>query len=161
MIVKWPGVVKPQSTCATPVMSTDFYPTILEMAGFPSRPQQHVDGVSIIPLLRQTASLPQRALYWHYPHYGNQGGSPSSAMRVGDSKLIEFFEDHRLELYNLKADIGEKHNLAADQPQKAADLHQRLQAWRSAVGARMPTRNPNRSANIQERESALACLADD
>ena len=82
-------------------------------------------------------------------------------MRVGDSKLIEFFEDHRLELYNLKADIGEKHNLAADQPQKAADLHQRLQAWRSAVGARMPTRNPNRSANIQERESALACLADD
>ena len=78
MIVKWPGVVKPGSTCATPVISTDFYPTILEMAGLPARPRQHVDGVSIVPLLRQTASLPQRALYWHYPHYGNQGGSPAA-----------------------------------------------------------------------------------
>ncbi len=161
MIVKWPGVVKPDSTCATPVISTDFYPTILEMAGLPARPRQHSDGVSIVHLLRQTASLPPRALYWHYPHYGNQGGSPGSAVRAGDWKLIEFFEDHRVELYNLKDDIGEKHDLAAQLPRMAADLHGQLQAWRSAVGARLPTPNPNRQAGIQERQSPLAYVADD
>ncbi len=161
MIVKWPRVVKPGSACATPVISTDFYPTILDVAGFPARPQQHVDGVSFVPLLRQSASLPPRALYWHYPHYGNQGGSPSSAVRIGDWKLIEFFENHRLELYNLKEDLGEKHNVAAEQPQRTADLHQQLRAWRSAVGARMPMPNPNYKADSQERENSLAYLADD
>ena len=76
-------------------------------------------------------------------------------------KLIEFFEDHRLELYNLQEDLGEKHNMAAEQPEKAAELHQRLQTWRSAVGARMPTANPNHKANVQERENVLWSIADD
>ena len=134
---------------------------MLEMAGLPARPEQHVDGVSIVPLLRQTGSRPQRAMYWHYPHYGNQGGSPASAVRVGDWKLIEFFEDRRLELYDLQNDLGEQHNLAAEQPEKAADLHQRLQAWRAAVGARLPAPNPNHKANAQERENALSSVADD
>lgn len=84
-----------------------------------------------------------------------------AARCAGDWKLIEFFEDRRLELYNLQEDIGEKHNLAADQPQKAAEMHRRLQAWRSAVGARMPTPNPNHKAIIQERENSLAYLEDD
>ena len=134
MIVKWPGVTKPGSTSTTPVISTDFYPTILEMAGLPARPEQHVDGVSMVPLLRQTGSTAPRAIYWHYPHYGNQGGSPGSAVRLGDWKLIEFFEDHRLELYNLKNDLGSGTTWPLEQPGKAAELHQRLKAWRAAVG---------------------------
>jgi arylsulfatase A-like enzyme len=160
MIVKWPGVTRPESTSSVPVISTDFYPTMLEMAGLPAKPEQHVDGVSIVPLLSQTGSPVERAIYWHYPHYGNQGGSPGSAIRVGDWKLIEFFEDHRLELYNLKDDLSEQHNLAAVQPEKAAELHERLKTWRAAVGARMPTPNPNRKAGDREGD-IFSVVADD
>ena len=145
MIVKWPGVARPGSVCSVPVISTDFYPTILDMAGLPLRPTQHVDGVSLVPLLRQTGGISREALFWHYPHYGNQGGSPGSAVRAGDWKLIEFFEDGRLELYNLKDDLGEQHNLAAEQPGKTAELHRMLTDWRQAVGARLPKPNPNRN----------------
>ncbi len=80
----------------------------------------------------------------HYPHYGNQGGSPGGAVRVGDYKLIEFYEDNRVELYNLRDDLGEQNDLAARMPDKAAELRQMLHQWRSEVGARMPTPNPNR-----------------
>jgi arylsulfatase A-like enzyme len=161
MIVKWPGVTRPGSTSRTPVISTDFYPTMLEMAGLPAKPEQHLDGVSMVPLLRQTGSAAERAIYWHYPHYGNQGGSPGSAIRVGDWKLIEFFEDHRLELYNLKNDLGEQHDLAAQQGKKAAELHEKLKAWRVAVGARMPSPNPNRQAGGGEGEGIFSFVADD
>jgi arylsulfatase A-like enzyme len=145
MIVKWPGVARPGSTSSVPVISTDFYPTILEMAGLPPRPEQHVDGLSMVPLLRQIGLPAERALYWHYPHYGNQGGSPGSAVRSGDWKLIEFLEDRRLELYNLKDDLGEQRNLAARLPARSAELYKQLKSWRAAVGARMPSPNPNRS----------------
>jgi arylsulfatase A-like enzyme len=161
MIVKWPGVTRAGSTSNTPVISTDFYPTMLEMAGLPAKPEQHVDGVSLVPLLRQTGSTVARAIYWHYPHYGNQGGSPGSAVRIGDWKLIEFFEDHRLELYNLKNDLGEQHNLAVEQGKRAAGLHEKLKAWRAAVGARMPSPNPNRQVGGRESESILSFVADD
>jgi len=144
MIIKWPGVTRPGSVCHEPVISTDFYPTMLEMAGLPPRPEQHLDGVSMVPMLKESRRAVTRdAIYWHYPHYGNQGGSPGSAIRAGDWKLIEFFEDGRLELYNLKEDIGEKNNLAASMPEKAAQLHNMLKAWRDEVGARYPQRNPN------------------
>ena len=83
MIVKWPGVTRPGSTSSTPVISTDFYPTMLEMAGLPAKPEQHVDGVSMVSLLRQTGLAAERAIYWHYPHYGNQGGSPGSRRSRG------------------------------------------------------------------------------
>jgi arylsulfatase A-like enzyme len=161
MIVKWPGVTRPGSTSSTPVISTDFYPTMLEMAGLPAKPEQHVDGVSMVALLRQTGSTVQRAIYWHYPHYGNQGGSPGSAVRVGDWKLIEFFENHRLELYNLKSDLGEQHNLAAQQGKKAAELHEKLKSWRAAVGARMPSLNPNRKVGGGEGDGVFSFVADD
>ncbi|HID21752.1 MAG TPA: sulfatase, partial [Planctomycetaceae bacterium] len=105
-LIKWPGVTKPGSTCDVPVMSTDFYPTILEMAGLPLRPQQHQDGLSLVPLLKQTGTLRREALYWHYPHYGNQGGFPGGAVRIGDWKLIERYEDGRVHLFHLKDDIG-------------------------------------------------------
>ena len=161
MIVKWPGVTKPGSTSSTPVVSTDFYPTILEMAGLPAIPWQHVDGLSLLPVLKQTGSTAFRALYWHYPHYGNQGGSPSGAIRLGDWKLIEFFEDGRRELYDLKDDLGEQHNLAAAQPEKAAALYEKLKAWRLAVAARMPSPNPNGKIGDRRTAGILALTADD
>ena len=138
MMITWPGVVTPGTVCDVPVISTDFYPTILEMAGLPWREAQHVDGVSLVPLLMGRGRLPDRSLYWHYPHYGNQGGSPSAAIRDGDWKLIEFFEDGRVELYDLRADVGETRNLAASLPEKAQTLADKLHAWQRDVGARFP-----------------------
>jgi arylsulfatase A-like enzyme len=142
MIIRAPGITKPGSICAEPVISTDFYPTILELGALPSKPDQHVDGVSLVPLLEKR-SLAQRPLFWHYPHYGNQGGSPGGAVRLGDYKLIEFYEDNRVELYNLKDDISEKNDLSAKLPQKTEKLHQMLQTWRQQVKARMPKPRPD------------------
>jgi arylsulfatase A-like enzyme len=141
MIVKWPGVTEGGSTCAEPVTSTDFYPTMLEMARLGSKPEQHVDGMSMVALLKGR-QMDRGAIYWHYPHYGNQGGAPGSAIREGDWKLIEWFEDGRLELYNLKRDIGEKNNLADKDPKIARRLHNKLIAWRKEVDAKYPSANP-------------------
>jgi arylsulfatase A len=145
LIVRWPGVVRPRSVCGIPVCSIDFFPTMLEMAGGPAD-STSVDGVSLVPLLKQTGERKREALYWHYPHYSNQGGRPSGAIRAGDFKLIEFFEDGRRELYNLREDIGEKSDLAATMPGKAEALHAMLNAWRRSVGAQMPTPNPRYKA---------------
>jgi len=87
--------------------------------------------------------LNRKAIYWHYPHYSNQGGGPTGAVRAGNYKLIESYEDNHLELYNLKEDIGEKNNLAEKMPQKATELHIMLKAWRKEVNAQMPTPNPD------------------
>jgi arylsulfatase A-like enzyme len=143
LLVRWPGVAQPGDLCAEPVTSTDFYPTILEMAGLPLLPHQHVDGVSFLPLLRGNTAPERDAIYWHYPHYGNQGGTPGCSLRAGDYKLIEFFEDGRLELYNLREDVSEGRNLAAELPELTAELHARLVAWRERVEAQIPQRNPN------------------
>jgi arylsulfatase A-like enzyme len=145
MIVRWPGVTEPGSHCDAPVTSTDCYPTLLEMSGLPPQPAQHVDGLSLAPLLRGEESLAREAIFWHYPHYGNQGGSPGAAIRMGDWKLIEFFEDNHVELYHLAEDIGEKNDLAAAMPEKAQALRARLNAWQKDVGARFPARNPQGS----------------
>ncbi len=142
MIIKWPGVSKPGSICSEPVTSTDFYPTMLEMAGIPLMPVQHCDGVSLVPMLKGAKSLDRKAIFWHYPHYGNQGGSPSGAVRAGDYKLIEWYEDGHVELYNLRKDIGEKNDLAAEMPEKTAQLREMLHDWRKEVDALMPTPNP-------------------
>jgi len=143
MIVRWPAQVRAGSVCEEPVISTDFYPTMLEIAGLPAAPQQHLDGRSMVALLRQQSPQKDRAFYWHYPHYGNQGGSPGGAVRLGDYKLIEFYEDHRVELYNLRDDLGEKKDLSGAMPEKAAELRRMLHEWRDKVGAAMPTPNPN------------------
>lgn len=142
MMIKWPGVTPPGSTCDRPVISTDFYPTLLEIASLPPRPQQHLDGISIVPLLRQSGAPPRDAIFWHYPHYGNQGGAPGGAIRSGDWKLIEWYEDGKIELFNTRADIGEKNNLAAKEPAKAKELFAKLKEWREQVGASMPAPNP-------------------
>lgn len=143
MIVRYPGVVKPGSVIDTPVCSVDFYPTFCEVAGV--KPGD-VDGVSLMPLLRG-GSLKPRPLFWHYPHYSNQGGEPASALREGDWKLIEFLKDGRRELFNVKDDIGEKVNLVNARPELARKLTAELHAWREKAGAIMPAKNPNADPN--------------
>ncbi len=146
-IIRWPGVTEPGGLCRTPIVSTDFYPTLLEACRLPLRPDQHVDGLSLVPLLRaQADSAPARreAVYWHYPHYGNQGGSPGAAVRAGDWKLIEWYEPGRtVELFNLADDLGEQHNRAADHPDITRRLTTMLHNWQHDINAVMPTPNPN------------------
>jgi len=141
MIIKWPGVVRSGTTASTPVTSTDFYPTILEMAGLPLKPEQHVDGLSLVPLLKESGPLRRDTLYWHYPHYHRT--TPAGALRHGDWKLIEYFEDGHVELYNLKEDLSETKDLAAAMPEKTHELQKMLAEWRRSVGAQMPATNPN------------------
>jgi arylsulfatase A-like enzyme len=143
MMVRWPGVTAPGTVCDVPVTTPDLYPTLLEAAGLPLIPDQHTDGVSLAPLLRGGNALDREAIFWHYPHYGNQGGTPGSSVRAGDYKLIEFFEDGRLELYHLREDVGEVHNLVDVRPQVAARLHRLLVDWRERVEAKIPQPNPD------------------
>ncbi|MCP4196546.1 MAG: sulfatase-like hydrolase/transferase, partial [Proteobacteria bacterium] len=147
LIVKWPGVVKPASKCTVPVISTDFYPTILAMAGLAPRPEQHLDGKNIVPLLKQDENIGRDALFWHYPNYigaGHPGGArPCSVIRRGDWKLIESFEYNRLELYNLKDDLSEQEDLASSMPKKTQELHRMLKQWRAEAKVQMPKRNPD------------------
>jgi arylsulfatase A-like enzyme len=145
LIMRSPGQTR-RSVCEVPVCSPDYYPTLLDLAGLPPRPDEHLDGVSLVPLLREEA-LERDTLYWHYPHYGNQGGSPGSAIRKGDWKLILHYEARPVELYNLADDPGELHECAADQPEKAAELRADLERWLSEVGARFPTPNPAATAS--------------
>lgn len=139
-LVRWPKVVKPGMEVATPVCSPDLMPTLLESTGAPP-PKSHVlDGTSIIPLLRGE-SLAERPLYWHYPHYGNQGGAPGAAIRMGDWKLIEWYEDDRVELFNLATDLSEQTNLAASDPDRVQSLRAKLHAWQKEVGAKFSAAN--------------------
>jgi arylsulfatase A len=144
LIVFWPGVTKANSVCETPVIGMDLYPTLLEMVGQKVEGTA-MDGVSLVSLLRGDGKLKRDELFWHYPHYQHYqlgGTTPYGAIRKGDFKLIEFFDDMRVELYNLKDDLGEQHNLATQMPEKVDALRQRLHAWRKEVGAQMPARNP-------------------
>lgn len=135
-LIRWPGVTKPGSQCDVPVVSTDFYPTILDMAGLPSKKDQHLDGVSLVPLLKERTRIERDAIYWHYPHYSNQGGFPGGAIRMDDWKLIERFEDGQLHLYNLKLDIGERQDLASEYPQRVEQTRSKLHAWYKEVDAK-------------------------
>lgn len=140
LIVRWPGVTKPGSTCAEPVISTDFFPTIAAMAGMAAASP---DGMSLVPLLRGAGRLKRKALFWHYPHYSNQGGVPGGAIRRGDWKLIEFYEEDRIELYNLEKDPGERMNLAVREAAVARALREDLRRWRASVRATLPKINPH------------------
>lgn len=143
LLLKWPGVIKGGSRCTVPVTSPDFYPTLLAMAGLPLPHPNAIEGIDFTPLLQGAPKLDREAIFWHYPHYGNQGGTPGSAVRSGDYKLIEFFEDGRLELYNLRTDLSEEHNLVAAEPQITARLHRLLREWRGAVETKLPAPNPD------------------
>jgi arylsulfatase A-like enzyme len=142
LIVHWPGVTSPDTLCDEPVTSTDFYPTFLEIAGLEAMPEQHSDGVSFAPLLRGEA-FSRGAIFWHYPHYSNQGCTPACAVREGDWKLIRFFEDDRVELYNLREDPSETHDLSAHRRQTAQRLGELLSDWLKRAGAEIPQPNPD------------------
>ena len=140
LIVHWPGVTKPGTETAVPAISYDMLPTLLEAAGVP--PSGPVEGKSLVPVLKG-GQLAERPIFWHYPHYHPGGATPYSAVRDGDWKLIQFFEDMHTELYHLSADPLEAHDLAATEPARAAALLAKLDAWRKEVGAQFPTPNPN------------------
>lgn len=137
LIVRWPGA-KPRVE-HTPACSIDFLPTLADAAGV--RPPS-VDGVSLMPLITRGAKLPPRDLYWHYPHYSNQLGKPAGAVREGDWKLVELYEDGKTELYNLRDDMGETRDLAKAKPAETRRLHAKLETWRKSVNAQMPVPNP-------------------
>ena len=145
-VVRWPGAAKPGSTSDVPTIHVDLFPTLLELSGAP-RPEQALDGESLVPLFQEPAAELQRdAIFQHFPGYLGAGKqtwrtTPVSLIQSGDWKLMEFLEDGRLELYNLRNDIGETKNLATEMPDKAQELHARLVAWRAEVEAPMPTKN--------------------
>ena len=153
MIVKWPGVTKAGSVCNEPVIGIDFYPTLLEVSKTDPPSATELDGKSLVPLFRNAAaSLDRRGLYWHFPcflqgkgdpHGGPFRTTPAGAIRMGQWKLIEWFESERIELYNLRDDIGEQHDLAKVDPDKAEQLLTALRQWRKEVDAPIPsTPNP-------------------
>jgi arylsulfatase A-like enzyme len=142
LIARWPGRIAPGTTSDAVTTGTDLYPTFLEAAELPLRPEQHVDGKSILPVLQGKAKAFSRGpVFWHFPHYGNQGGTPAAAVRDGDWKLLRFFEDDRRELYNLETDIGEAFECSAGHPEIAARLASELDAWISDVGGILPERH--------------------
>lgn len=124
-----------------PVSGADFFPTLLELTGQTLLPETHIDGKSIVSVLNGT-SLEERPLYWHYPHYGNQGGRPVSIIRKGDWKLIHFWEDGHDELYNLKKDVHEDNNIASSEIERTKHMSQTLLKWLSDVDAKYPSKDP-------------------
>lgn len=135
-----------------PTTGADFYPTILDLAGIALNPSQHIDGVSLVPVL-QGNEIPERPLFWHYPHYGNQGGEPSSIIRQGDWKLIHYWEDNRKELYNLQSDPGEQADVASQHPEVTERLSHQLHTWLEDMKAKKPVPDPeyDPALNLQRR----------
>ena len=142
LIVHWPGVIRAGSTCDTPVIGCDLYPTILELAGAKPATGQIIDGQSIVTLLRNSGEWTREALFWHYPHYHPGGAKPYSAIRLAEWKLIRFYEENRQELYDLHSDPEEKTGLASSNPGKVSALGRRLDAWLKETGSQEPVSNP-------------------
>ncbi|NQY09300.1 MAG: sulfatase [Flavobacteriales bacterium] len=139
LIVDWPGVTKPGSICNAPVHSTDFYPSILEMAGLPLLPEQHQDGTSIVPALKGSKSFDRGPQLWFFPvDLGRDHNEPAAAIRIGDWKLIQFYNGKGPELYNLNTDISETNNLLKSNPEKATELQAKMDAMLEAHQAKIP-----------------------
>ncbi len=145
LMVKWPQQGKKGIVCDVPVISTDFFKTVLDMIDLPLDPEKYgIDGMSIVPLLKQQKNgqkkIAGRAIFWHFPHYSNHGmQSPGSAVRMGDFKLLEYFENNIAQLFNLKTDPGEQHDLSQSHPDKVRELRALLHSWRVKVNAQMMT----------------------
>ncbi len=161
-VFRWPGHIPAGTTCDTPINSVDLYPTLLEVAGAPAPVDYSLDGMSYLKLLTSggKAILGRDAIYWHFPGYlgaglGSWRTEPGGAIRSGDWKLIEFFEDNRVELYNLREDLGETNNLAAKLPDKARELHAKLVQWRQSIDAPMPTKNPDIQPPAQKTKAGM------
>jgi arylsulfatase A-like enzyme len=139
LIVVWPGHTQPGMVTDVPVTGTDFYPTILEMLDLPLVPEQHKDGISFVPLLEGKPFNGHDAIYWHFPHYSNHGNqSPGGAIRVGDYKLLEYFENGTVQLFDLENDLGEQHDISKENPEITQKLLKMLQDWRQETDAKMP-----------------------
>lgn len=162
MIVRWPGKIKAGSRNDTPVSNIDFFPTFLDIAGIKKPENKILDGLSLMPEFTQTGSLQERPLFWHFPIYLQNGNvdtpdplfrtRPGTVVRWGDWKLHEYFEDGRLELYNLKADLGERNNLVEDNPEKVKELHRLMKNWRKEVDAPVPQReNPEYDPDAERK----------
>jgi arylsulfatase A-like enzyme len=160
LLARWPGRIPGGSLCSLPVTSTDFFPTFLEAAGLDPLPKKHCDGVSILPLLQGEPELDRGPIFWHFPHYANQGGTPGASIRDGDWKLIRFFEDGHEELYHLREDQGETRDYAADESAKRVRLSEALSAWQEEVEAAIPETNPG-YAPWQGREPCGHFAVDD
>ncbi|MEM9589650.1 MAG: sulfatase-like hydrolase/transferase, partial [Planctomycetota bacterium] len=139
--IRYPNGADEGITSDVPVTGADLFPTVLELCGLDAMPDQHVDGVSLVPLLNSRTIEP-RPLYWHYPHYGNQGGEPNAIVRIGNEKLIHYYEDGRNELYDLESDPGEQNDLAAAKPERAAAMWKQLDQWLTEANATRPLRDP-------------------
>ncbi|MEM7457613.1 MAG: sulfatase [Planctomycetota bacterium] len=137
-IIRAPGVTRPGSVTDTPMVSMDFFPTMLDLAGIELRPDLHADGVSLVPLMSGRADIESRALFWHYPHYHGSAWCPGASVRDGHWKLINHYHHEEVELFNLSEDPGEQQNLAEMNPQKTRELITMLEAWQQEMGARMP-----------------------
>ncbi len=136
---------------AYPVTGADFYPTLLDFANGNLLPNQHKDGVSLRPIIEHNATLAERPLFWHYPHYGNQGGDPSSIIRKGKWKLIHYYEDKTNELYDLEKDPFEQKNVAAEFPKISENLFTQLQNWLTSVNAKYPEVDPEFDAEKRKK----------
>jgi len=142
LIIRWPGEIEVGATSDFPVTGTDYYPTLLDLAGIDLKPGQHRDGISLKPVLKGK-DMNERPVFWHYPHYsGGLGGTPSAAVRKGKYKLIEFYEDNHVELYNLENDLDENNDISEEKPEITSKLQKMLKDWRAEVDAQMPYPNP-------------------
>ncbi len=158
LIIKWPAEIKPATTCDTPAISCDLLPTIADACSL--RVEHPIDGISLRPLLKGAKTLERDALYWHYPHYSPQGGKPGGAMRAGDFKLIEFYEQPRRELYNVAQDTSESTNLIDQDPRRAERMAVKLAAWRQSVDAHMPQPNPQFVPDTQAADGTITLPAE-
>ncbi|MSU59558.1 MAG: DUF4976 domain-containing protein [Pedosphaera sp.] len=167
-IFRWPGKVRSGTTCHEPIISVDLYPTFLEIAGAQPPANYPLDGKSFVKLLTGdgTGTLQRDAIYWHFPGYLGAGAgswrmTPAGAIRAGDWKLIEFFEDHRLELYNLRDDLSQTNDLATKLPDRTKELHGKLLAWRKELNAPMPTKNiPSTQPGVSKKKKNKKASAD-
>jgi arylsulfatase A-like enzyme len=150
-LVRWPARLPGGRIVSAPIWQCDLYPTFIEAAGLPLEPERHCDGVSVLPALAGGAPPARDTFCWHYPHYSNQGGGPTGAIRCGDWKLIEHYETGQLQLFDLATDPAEAFDLASQHPERVADLAQRLADWRRDVGAAMPEPNPDYDAIVAGR----------
>lgn len=143
LVIRWPEAIRAGTKCDEPVISSDFYPTLLEAACIELMPQQHVDGVSLMPALEGNEEFERGPVFWHYPHYGNQGGTPGCAVRFKNYKLLYFFEKEDCELYDYDRDMEEKYDISKIQPDVCEKLRKMLFDWLDQIEAKFPTKNPD------------------
>jgi arylsulfatase A-like enzyme len=138
LVIVAPGMPNAGSVSDTPLITCDFFPTLLELAGLNPQPRAHLDGTSFAALITDNKQPPPRTFYWHYPHYHGSTWTPGGALREGEWKLVEFFEQNQAEIYNLKNDPGEQKDLSASEPVRKQELLEKLHRWQRSVDPRIP-----------------------